>query len=70
MDLEQRSWNAHHNPGSHVRFPRVMISVDYLQEDLPSFSSWQLLSDTVEFPRAFMLRRMNHNNPPVDFDAP
>jgi len=47
-----------------------MIAVDYLQEDLPSFSSWQLLSDTVEFPRAFMLRRMNHKNPPVDFDAP
>jgi hypothetical protein len=36
----------------------------------PSFNSWQLLSDTVEFPRAFMLRRMNHKNPLVDFDAP
>jgi hypothetical protein len=56
--------------GSHGRFPRVMIPIGDQQKVLLSSDSWQLLSDTVEFPRAFMLRRMNHENPLLDFAAP
>jgi hypothetical protein len=37
---------------------------------LTSFNSWQLLSGAVEFPRAFMLCRMNHKNPLLDFAVP
>jgi hypothetical protein len=48
----------------------VMIPIGDQQEALLSSNSWQLLSDTVEFPRAFMLRRMNHERPLLDFAAP
>jgi hypothetical protein len=47
-----------------------MIPIGDQQEVLLSSNSWQLLSDTVEFPRAFMLRRMNHEKPLLDFAAP
>jgi hypothetical protein len=43
---------------------------DLKNKFLPSFGCWQFPSDTVESPRAFMRRRMNHEIRLPDLDAP